>query len=147
MLSERGAAAAGLGVLAATCKACVRMLARGTRCGFPGGMNQLRAVLFAFMTLMLAGPAFAAAKPIPIKVVVVTTFEVGEAEGDRPGEFQFWAERLPLKTRLTVPGIEGPVRMSDDGVIGLVSGMRGRMVIASVPRWRWPGCWAPSDLM
>ncbi len=90
-------------------------------------MNQLRAVLFAFMTLMLAGPAFAAAKPIPIKVVVVTTFEVGEAEGDRPGEFQFWAERLPLKTRLTVPGIEGPVRMSDDGVIGLVSGMRGRI--------------------
>jgi purine nucleoside permease len=90
-------------------------------------MKHTRVAVLALLALFLTSPVFAAAKPIPIKVVVVTTFEVGEAEGDRPGEFQFWAERLPLKTKLTVAGIEGPVRMSDDGVIGLVSGMRGRV--------------------
>jgi purine nucleoside permease len=90
-------------------------------------MKQIRSAVLALLAILLAGPAFAAAKPIPIKVVVVTTFEVGEAEGDRPGEFQLWAERYPMKTKLTVPGIEGPVRITDDGVIGLVSGMRGRV--------------------
>jgi purine nucleoside permease len=41
---------------------------------------------------------------IPIKVVIVTMFEVGEDSGDRPGEFQTWVEQLPL------PG-ENPVRL------------------------------------
>ena len=34
--------------------------------------------------------------PIPVRVVVVTTFELGNDTGDKPGEFQAWAERLPL---------------------------------------------------
>jgi hypothetical protein len=37
--------------------------------------------------------------PIPVRVVVVTTFEPGEDTGDVPGEFQFWVERLPLPRR------------------------------------------------
>ena len=45
------------------------------------------------------------AKPIPVKVVVLTTFEIGEVTGDRPGEFQPWVEGLPLKETIPVPGL------------------------------------------
>jgi purine nucleoside permease len=88
---------------------------------------KLLSLAVACAAAVIVLPCAATAAPLPIKVVVVTTFEVGEPEGDRPGEFQYWAERLPLKAKLEVPGIEGPVRMSDDGVIALVSGMRGRV--------------------
>lgn len=43
---------------------------------------------------LLAGPA-KAAEPIEIRVVVVTAFEVGEDNGDAPGEFQAWAQEMP----------------------------------------------------
>lgn len=79
----------------------------------------------AWLALVIA-PLPAAAKPIEVKVVVLTTFEAGADTGDAPGEFQAWAERWPLKTSLKVPGIERPVRVSDDGVLGVVTGMRGR---------------------
>ena len=71
-------------------------------------------------------PAVAAPRPSPIKVVVLTTFEVGADTGDLPGEFQHWVERYPLKTTLRVTGVEHPVRLSGDGVLGVVTGMRGR---------------------
>jgi len=84
-------------------------------------------LLIGVVALGLVQPAAAGAPaPIPIKVVVLTTFEVGEDLGDRPGEFQFWAERYPLTHTLSVPASRGPVRYSDDGVLGVVTGMRGR---------------------
>jgi purine nucleoside permease len=60
--------------------------------------------------------------PIPIKVVVVTMFEHGELSGDRPGEFQFWVERLPLATQLDFPLGPFPLRMNDAGVLGVCLG-------------------------
>ena len=33
---------------------------------------------------------------LPVKVVFVTMFEIGEDLGDAPGEFQFWRERRNL---------------------------------------------------
>lgn len=83
-------------------------------------------LVLVISVLALGCPLAAGAAPIPIKVVVLTTFESGADTGDRPGEFQFWAERLPLTKTLTVPGIERPVRYSEDGVLGVVTGMRGR---------------------
>ena len=62
------------------------------------------------------------------RVVVLTTFESGASAGTgtRAGEFGLWADRLPLRHRLKVPGIEGRVLLSDDGVLGVVTGMRAR---------------------
>ena len=74
----------------------------------------------------LLAPLPALAAPIPIKVVVLTAFEIGADTGDAPGEFQLWAERYPLPQTLKVPGIERPVRLAKDGVMGVVLGEFGR---------------------
>lgn len=86
----------------------------------------LSRLLVVLAMLFAVHPAFAADKPIPIKVVVLTTFEAGEYTGDRPGEFQFWAERYPMTQEMKVAGVERPVRLSSDGVLGVVTGMRAR---------------------
>lgn len=84
----------------------------------------MRRLLLLLLLLLTASPALA--KPIQIKVVVLTTFESGATAAKTSGEFQAWAERLPLTHPLKVPGIEGRVLYSDDGVLGVVTGMRGR---------------------
>src|SRR5258708_6973193 len=81
--------------------------------------------LALLLILLLLAPA-ARAAPIPIKVVVLTTFETGASAAKASGEFQAWAKRLPLTHPLKVPGIEGRVLYSDDGVVGVVTGMRAR---------------------
>jgi purine nucleoside permease len=60
--------------------------------------------------------------PIPVKVAVVVTFEVGADKGDRPGEFQFWAERENWGQPVVVPGLDHPVLTDGNGTIGIVSG-------------------------
>ena len=86
--------------------------------------------LFALIAaLLLPLSATAAAKPILVKVVVLTTFESGASAAEGPvasGEFKFWAERYPLKHPIKIPGVEGRVLYSDDGVLGVVTGMRAR---------------------
>ncbi|MBO6657119.1 MAG: purine nucleoside permease [Pseudomonadales bacterium] len=77
-------------------------------------------VLFVLMLAM--GMASVSAEPIPVKVVVVSMFEHGEITGDRPGEFQFWAERMPLDKSLPFPAGEYDLRMNDDGVLGMCTG-------------------------
>jgi len=67
-------------------------------------------------------PLLVVAAPIPIKVVVVSMFEHGEITGDRPGEFQFWAERLPMEKRISFPAGEFDLRLNEDGVLGICTG-------------------------
>jgi purine nucleoside permease len=60
--------------------------------------------------------------PIPVKVAVVVTFEVGADRGDTPGEFQFWVERENWTQKIDVPGVDHPVLTDGDGTLGIVSG-------------------------
>ncbi|MEM9743073.1 MAG: purine nucleoside permease [Pseudomonadota bacterium] len=62
--------------------------------------------------------------PIPIKVVIVTMFEIGEDEGDRAGEFQLWKARRGLTQRIPVPhGHHDLFLNPETGVLGFVTGV------------------------
>jgi purine nucleoside permease len=73
------------------------------------------------LALLLAS-AGASGEPIPVKVAIVVTFEVGADKGDRPGEFQYWAERENWTQSIPVPGVDHPVLADGSGTIGIVSG-------------------------
>jgi purine nucleoside permease len=77
------------------------------------------------LALALSGAALRA-DPIPVKVAVVVTFEVGADRGDRPGEFQYWAEREAWPRQIVVPGVDHPVLTDGKGTIGVVAGTTGR---------------------
>jgi purine nucleoside permease len=73
------------------------------------------------------------AKPIQVKVVVVTMFERGEDTGDAPGEYQLWVERERLDRVIPLPaGYRGHVRMNGDGVLGVLTGVGTARAAASV---------------
>lgn len=78
-------------------------------------------------SLLLTGAARAEtspAKPWPIKVVIVTTFEIGADSGDRPGEFQPWVEHEGLDQVVDFPGGVHPLRTNaSHDVLGVVTGM------------------------
>ncbi len=62
-------------------------------------------------------------KRIPVRVVVVTTFELGEDTGDIPGEFQAWVERFPLQQKLPFPQGYHALRYNPERqVLGIVTG-------------------------
>jgi purine nucleoside permease len=71
--------------------------------------------------------------PIPIRVVVVTTFEVGQDTGDAPGEFQNWVEHYPLTT--TLPFLQGSRALrynQAEHVLGIVCGVGKSHAAASI---------------
>lgn len=71
--------------------------------------------------------------PIPVKVVVVSMFEKGEDTGDRPGEFQYWVERLPLDESISFPQGYRDLRFNrEKGVLGLVTGVGTAKASASI---------------
>jgi purine nucleoside permease len=58
-----------------------------------------------------------------IKVVVVTTFEIGKDSGDTPGELQAWVDRFPLSQTLPFPLGNHPLRYNPDKqVLAIVTG-------------------------
>lgn len=63
-------------------------------------------------------------KPIPVKFVVVTMFEIGADEGDKAGEFQLWKERQKLDTRFPFPNSFHDIYMNEEtGVLAIVTGI------------------------
>lgn len=96
------------------------------------------AALFASAILWLTSPALAAeaetladcqparpcAKPLPVKVVIVTLFEIGEDEGDAAGEFQLWKARRGLTQRIPFPqGFHDLYYNPRTQVLGMVTGV------------------------
>ncbi len=70
---------------------------------------------------------------IPIRVVVVTTFEPGADSGDTPGEFQYWVERLPLSETLAFPQGYRDLRYNAArGELGIVTGEGAERGAASI---------------
>lgn len=62
--------------------------------------------------------------PIEIKVVVVTMFEIGADENDKPGEFQLWKAGQNLNTCLPFAVSHHDICINPDtGVMGIVTGM------------------------
>jgi purine nucleoside permease/predicted cupin superfamily sugar epimerase len=62
--------------------------------------------------------------PIEIKVVVVTMFEIGADEGDKPGEFQLWKAGQKLDTCLPFAVSHHDICINTKtGVMGIVTGM------------------------
>ncbi|MGA2219035.1 MAG: purine nucleoside permease [Terracidiphilus sp.] len=74
------------------------------------------------LPLNLAATALAQPRPIPVKVVVVTMFEVGEDTGDQPGELQYWVERDHLDSVYPLPAGYHAVRMNASGEMAVLTG-------------------------
>ncbi len=82
---------------------------------------------------MLAVSAGAQPPKVLVRVVVITTFELGADTGDTPGEFQNWVERLPLSQTLPFPNGVRPLRYNPEmGVLGVVVGSGSINAAASI---------------
>ncbi len=85
------------------------------------------------MCIATPGEAQAVQPPIEIRVVVVTTFEVGNDTGDAAGEFQSWVERYPLSENLPFPqGYRSLRYNASDHVLGIVTGAGKANAAASI---------------
>jgi len=83
--------------------------------------------------LALPNMVSAAPKRLEIRVVVVTTFEVGSDTGDEPGEFQNWVEHYPLNEFLPFPqGYRALRYNATDHVLGIVTGAGKASAAASI---------------
>jgi purine nucleoside permease len=83
--------------------------------------------------LWLSGCAVSSGEPpIPVKVVVVTMFEIGELSGDTAGEFQLWKAREGLDTQFPFHGYKDLYLNPDTGVLGLVTGIGTARASAAV---------------
>ena len=93
-----------------------------------------RAVAILFFTGIASSVgATAASGPLQIRVVVVTTFEVGNDTGDAPGEFQNWVERYPLPDILPFPqGFRSLRYNAKDHVLGILTGAGKSSAAASI---------------
>ncbi len=88
-------------------------------------------MVFACLLVLTASLA-SAQEPIEVKVVVMTMFERGNDTGDQPGEFQYWVEREALDRVITFPQGWRNLRMNNDGVLGLCTGIGTAKAAASV---------------
>src|ERR1700719_1527530 len=88
-------------------------------------------VLIAVFLLGVHFPA-TAARRIAVRIVVVTMFERGADTGDEPGEFQYWVEREKLDRIYPFPQGYRDLRMNQQGVLGVVTGVRAPKAAATI---------------
>ena len=83
---------------------------------------RLRLAAALLGALSLFATASAKSRPIPVKVVVVAMFEVGNDTGDAPGELQYWVERDHLDQIFALPAGYHAARMNKDGEMAILTG-------------------------
>lgn len=100
------------------------------------------ALLCGLMLHGCAQTAPPADEPIPIRAVIVTMFEIGDVEGDQPGEFQLWKERRNLDTVLPFENSPHDIYLNEEtGVLGVITGIgtpystMTTMALATDPRF------------
>lgn len=79
---------------------------------------------FGFLLAFL--PPAVRAAPIPVRVAVVVTFDSTDKLTGARGEFSAWQTREKWTGSVTVPGVDHPVLLGPDGVIGVVQGTTSR---------------------
>ena len=88
---------------------------------------------FLLALAMLAVPDLAAAKPIEVRVVIVTTWEVTNKDKDVFGELHAWRTHWPLTTELPFPiGIHPLLYDPKRHVLAMVTGMATARAAASI---------------
>ena len=87
-------------------------------------MRPVRRLALLAVALLCGGVTHAAedARPIPVKVVIVSMFENGAVTGDAPGEMQLWVERQKLDRRFDFPMGEYELRMNATGMLVICTG-------------------------
>ena len=77
-----------------------------------------------FQTVLIILAGCSQPQPIPVRVLVLTMFEIGENSGDAAGEFQHWYEEYFYNAdSFEVQGAFSPLFINNDGVAGTVTGM------------------------
>src|SRR6202041_1498222 len=90
--------------------------------------------LLALLVCILSAASASAAvpAPIPVKVVVIALYEPGADQGDTPGEYQYWVEREHLTHVYPFPQGYHDLRMNDQGVMGVLTGVGTARAAASI---------------
>ena len=91
-----------------------------------------RLLALLFCALSAADACAATPAPIPVKIVVISLFEVGADRGDAPGEYQYWVEREHLDHIYPFPQGFHDLRMNDQGVMGVLAGVGTARAAASI---------------
>ena len=86
-------------------------------------------LLIPFLAL---SAGWAKTKPIPIKVVVVAMFERGTQDDGNPGELELWIEGEKLEKVIPFPLGMSPMRMNDQGVLALETGVGATNATATI---------------
>lgn len=95
--------------------------------------DMLKPILSSLSIICAVLSVHAAEPPIPIKAVVVAMFEIGEDTGDKPAEFQFWVERVPLEETIPFPQGFRDLRLNrEQGILGIVTGIGTARSAASI---------------
>jgi len=90
-------------------------------------MNAVMKGFWVAFVLTVCVPALSAKQAqakLPVKVLVLTMFEVDKNTGDSAGEFQHWYEAHFAKAKsYDVKGFMNPLYLNDRGVAGCLTGM------------------------
>jgi purine nucleoside permease len=82
---------------------------------------------------ILGAPPASAQQTIPVRVVVVTTFELDQSGKDQGGEFQAWTDQFPLPEHIPFPQGYHELRYDRaDQVLGIVTGEGTAHAAASI---------------